>query len=1259
MGQGAYTFLEPYVPTLVRDWERLSPGARHRAIDGSMVFVDVSGFTTMSERLARRGKVGAEEVTDVIGETFDRLLAEAYACGGGLLKFGGDALLLFFSGEGHPHRATAAAHGMRAELRRSDTFSTSAGKVTLRMSVGAHSGLFHFFLVGGSHRELIVAGPATTETVTMEAAASAGQILLSRALAAALPRANRGRELGPGVLLAGTPPEVERTAVRPRRGRPDLEPYVPVALRETVLAGEVEPEHRSVTIAFLHFDGLDDRVLRGGPEAAADALDALVHATQQAVEARGVAFLASDVAHGGGKLIITAGAPVVTGADEEQVLLAVREIVAAETGLPLHVGVNRGPVYAGAVGPSYRKTYTVMGDPVNLAARLMARAEAGAVIATPAVLAASRTIFETTDLEPFHVKGKKLPIVASAVGAPSGSRATIAEAGLPLLGRDEELAALLAAWDAAGQGEGRVVEIVAEPGLGKSRLLDELLARVGDTPVIRAECRVFQVATPYFPFRALLRTALGLDGLDDAAAVAALARLVEQTAPELLPWLPLIAAPLDLDVAPSAEVEALDDEFRRSRLDESVAALVARVASEPAVVVIEDTHWMDEPSRDLLARTTERLAASPWLVVLTRRPGREGYVVDDRSGGVVRLELRPLGSAPVIDLIRAATVEAPLRPQQERELADRASGNPLFLIELLDALRRGDEVDALPASVEGLIQARIDSLPIAQRRRLRALSVMGSGFRVDHASATLGAEHSADVRAALRPLGEFLSVDRTGWVQFRHALIRDAAYAGLPYRRRQELHARVGDSILRAAGEAPEEQAELLAVHYWHARRWEQAWRFARIAGDRARTVYANVEAARFYERALSASQRLERLRREEVADLWRSLGEVREAVGEFDEAFEAFRRATLLSTDRIEMAELHERRAMVRYRIGAYRAALRETALGSKLVASRRSLAAQRARSSLMALRARIKLQQGHLREAIVIASAAARDAERTGARAALARSYSALDLAYERLGEPEKAVYELLALDIWRELGEQRVAAITEMNLGVRGYDDGRWDEAVSRYLAAKETLERVGDSAHAGLVSANLGEVLISRGATDEAEAVLRDARRALRASRFTDAAMFADIQVGRLAVTRGRLDEAVSILEQAVEEAASIHQPLLALDASVQLAIALVDRADAAGAVALLDEAERAAGDAAAGLRVPLARVRGVALTALGRFDEADAELTRGLPLARQQKLRYEELMLLRSRAVLTRARGAQPDELELREADDLAQLLSVR
>ncbi|HEV8057048.1 MAG TPA: adenylate/guanylate cyclase domain-containing protein, partial [Actinomycetota bacterium] len=197
--------LRPYAPRLLIRWLAEQPHQSFRTLEGSMVFVDISGFTKMSERLARHGKVGAEEVTEVLGAVFAKLLAVAYGEDGSLLKFGGDALLIWFSGTGHAARAATAAHGMRGTLRSVGRLDTTAGKVVLRMSVGVNSGTFHFFLVGESHREFMVTGPAASRTVDMESTATAGEILLSRDTAAALPSNVLGQPKGEGILLRSGP----------------------------------------------------------------------------------------------------------------------------------------------------------------------------------------------------------------------------------------------------------------------------------------------------------------------------------------------------------------------------------------------------------------------------------------------------------------------------------------------------------------------------------------------------------------------------------------------------------------------------------------------------------------------------------------------------------------------------------------------------------------------------------------------------------------------------------------------------------------------------------------------------------------------------------------------------------------------------------------------------------------------------------------------------------------------------------------------
>src|SRR3954465_13359147 len=238
--------LTAYLPRMAAEWELETPNARWRELDATCCFVDISGFTALSERLARRGRIGAEELTEVLNHVFGRMLGIAYDKGGSLLKFGGDALLLLFSGDDHACLGAEAAVAMRAALREARTLPTSVGRLNLRMSPGIPSGTFHFFRVGESHHELLVGGPAASETTRMEHGADAGEIVVSEATAARLPPRSCGAAKGDGLLLkwrkgvdGGPGPAVINDP-----GQATIEHAIPVALRTHLRHAAGESEHR-------------------------------------------------------------------------------------------------------------------------------------------------------------------------------------------------------------------------------------------------------------------------------------------------------------------------------------------------------------------------------------------------------------------------------------------------------------------------------------------------------------------------------------------------------------------------------------------------------------------------------------------------------------------------------------------------------------------------------------------------------------------------------------------------------------------------------------------------------------------------------------------------------------------------------------------------------------------------------------------------------------------------------------------------------
>jgi class 3 adenylate cyclase/tetratricopeptide (TPR) repeat protein len=1251
--------LAPYFPRLVIDWITTEPDARHREEIGTVAFVDISGFTKLSEGLARHGKVGAEELTAAIGTCFVSLLDLAVAYGGRLLKFGGDALLLFFSGEAHAARACRAAIEMRRALRDVGRMTVLGQRVALRMSVGVHSGLFNFFLVGDSHREFIVAGPEASTVVTMEGTADAGEIVMSPATAAALRPAAVGAAKGPGFLLRRAPPVPDDSFVpfEPVADHVDLRCGIPVGLRGALVTAHQESEHRRVTIAFVHFDGTDEMVRHEGPQVTADRLDALVTITQRAVERQEVTFLGTDADRDGGKIILVAGAPATSGDDEHRMLLAVREIMDAKAPLPIRIGVNRGSVFAGEVGPPYRRTFTVMGDAVNLAARLMAKAETGQILSTPELLERSRTRFETVDLEPFYVKGKSRPVQAQAVGARVGARAVNPTLELPLLGREAEERQLAELAASAAAGHGSVVEIVGDTGSGKSRLASALRAIASDRLQLTAVCERYDSATPYHEVRRLLRSLLDLppEGGDDAMSVRFLAE-VKGRAPELLPWAPLIAMAVGVSVPETAESRDLEEEFRRPRLASAVIELLAKLLPDAGLFIIEDAHNMDEASADLFGHLAVAVGATSWLWCTTRSDVPAGFVAPE--GSSTRIELRPLTQQAALQLARAVTEEAPLSERELLLLVERSGGSPLFLRELIGAAMSGDSVDSLPESIEEVAAARIDRLPVDARRLLRRMSVLGQSFTVDLLADVVDDLPGSD-DLTWSQVEEFVTRDGQGTVSFRDSLLRDSAYGGLTFKLRGELHSRAADSIRRRSVSGYEEQPELLSFHYLHSQRFSEAWEFSLRAAERAVTVYANTEAAEFYERGITAARRLPRLSAGQVAVIYEAMGDARNRSGEYTAAAAAYRSARrLIGEDAVSQARLMLKLARVQGWLDRYGNALRWISRGLRVLEHVAGADADRQRAELLGWYGRFCQEQGHHRRAVRWCTRAVEGAEAAGDKAVLADALRVMDWAAMDLGTLDRPDNLERALTLFEELNDLPGQAGVLNMLGGFAYFKGDWGKASALYLRAQATVRRTGNAVMDAFYVFNLAEIALDQGHLAEAEEALVSVLRTWRAAGYRSGTGYAKGKLARVAAGQQRYEDARRLYREAIDELSDIGSRGEVLEVQAGLAECLLLEGDVAGARSLADETiaqAQALGGVAP--QIPaLLRVRGAALAISGDEAGARESLRQSLQAAEVREAEYETALTLRVLAALE----ADPGEREVlaRSAEPILAKLEV-
>jgi class 3 adenylate cyclase/tetratricopeptide (TPR) repeat protein len=1251
--------LRPFVPRLVIDWLREAPEANHRLVEGTLAFVDISGFTAMTERLARKGKVGAEEVNDVLDRCFTELLAVAYADGSGLVKWGGDAVLLLFQGDEHAARASRAAVGMRAALRRIGRLQTSAGQVTLRMSVGIHSGAFHFFMVGDRHRELVLTGPAATRTVEMESLASAGEIAISKETAAQLDPRVLGRELEGGMLLRRAP----RAASVPNRESPDvatidLEACLPPPIREHLLTGPVEPEHRHITAAFVQFGGTDELLEQAGPTEVADALDACIRSVQEAAYRNDVSFFETDIAHDGGKIMLIAGAPRSTGEEEERMLATARAIMDGARALPLRIGVNGGHVFAGEFGPPYRRTYSVKGDCVNLAARLMAKAERGQIIASREVVEAARTPVELVALEPFLVKGKSKPVHALAVGRPtrvaSGRRASTR---LPLIGRGREITVLREGLRSAREVGGVTVELVGEPGIGKSRLVEELVEEAHDMVVASAACELYESSTPYFPFRRLLRDLLGIpDWTSSALAAQRLQDRVAADLPHLIPWLPLLGIPLDVDLPATPETERLEERFRRQRLEEVTSELLGWILPTPTLLVFEDVHWMDEASSELLRRLASDLGDRPWMMCVTRRT-RSASILPE-SVRSISLTVEPLPGREVAVLVSAATEEAPIPAHEMAALAERSGGNPLFLKELVAASRSAASFEVLPDSVEALVAAEIDRLAPPDRTLLRYASVLGPSFDSSLVDTALAGLVPSTGDQAWRRLADFVERGPSDSFHFRHALIRDAAYEGLPYRRRRDLHARVGETIEAAAGE---EQAELLSFHFFLAQRFEKAWRYSRLAGDRAQAKYALVDAGNLFRRALDAAKNVPDIPARDIADVYEALGDMRDRVGVYEEAAVSYKRARrLVSGDPVVEAKLLLKEAWTAERVGRYQQALRWVSRGRRVLEGVDGDEANRQRARLSAWYAAIRQGQGRYREVLRWCRRAIEEAEASGDKDALAHAYFIMDWAYVDLGELDKATNSQRALELYEELGNLGTAATVLNNMGMFAYFRGRWDEAMDLYQRGHDTRLKIGDTVDAAMGTMNIGEILSDQGRLEEAEATFRDVFRVWVAAGRKEFIALTTSNLARVASRSGRHESALEMFDVALQMFEDMGDDGEALEVEARIAECLLFKGDREEALAKCQETlKRARSLGGVPPQIPLLyRIKGLALLQSGSPAEAREAFEESLAAARFRQAAYEVALSLRALGDLARVTGEPVDEEADRESRSILDRLGV-
>lgn len=1101
--------LLPYVARLCLSWDGRSG---HRRVEGTLVSADIAGFTTLGERLADLGREGSEELTAILNDRFAAMIESVHLRGGDVLKFGGDALLCWFEGPGHAERAVHAAAKMRASLRGS-VQSELAGAVKLGVSIGLHAGRHDMALIRvHDHRELVVAGPGATATIAAESAADAGEILATRASLAHLSGDGVVRERGDHIVVEPAGPD--RQPGPPPVGHRRPERYLPESQRRWLeVQSQSLGEHRRVPILFVKIENTDADLRDGRPDRFIERVTATLAGIAAVCDRHGVSWLGTDVVENGIKVILGAGVPQHIRDEDAAAAWVARQILNECTEFPVRIGVHRGPVFVCNLGSDERRVYTVMGDPVNLAARLMVRADPGTALTTDDVLSRASVHVETTPQPPWLPKGKSEMVHAFTIDSlrPRMTQNDHA-ADVSFVGRRRELSTLRSLWVLAGHGEGHVVSLSGDAGSGKSRLVTEFVERAEPTSILRARGYFGGQARPYQYTQRPLRQALGLsEELAEDRAGVALTTWLSQHLPQHLALAPLVAPAFGASVPSTPESQAILSEFAGDRIAVVVHDVLATALRETTLFLFEDIDYADLASRALVEHLAKRAGGHPWLLVLSSRDGTLA------SAAATVHELEPIDTELLEALVRHGG--HPLTPNRVRELAIRAGGNPLFALEL------GLSADAteIPENVESAVTGRLDALDVTVRGQLLDAAVLG-------------------VASDLEVLGRALSLpaDADGWfgadafvalidgqLRYRHAVFQEVAYSLLSYRRRRELHRRVGTWL-----EEHRPSDRLALSGQWSASGDHRpAWRYSLLAAEDARSHAALGDTLTLYQRAMEHGRLLPDLDRTELARVAEQVGDVAELTGDYNVAAKSFEMArrwyggALSAEVRImrKLGTLQERRAN-------YPQALRWYSRARRQVMERAGEAANVLLADVHVAVAGVRYRQGRYDECLAVANDAARAARLAGSDRALAHAHHLMESVYTFRGVPSEHGERALAL--FRRVGDDVYVANTLNNLGTAAYFAGDWDVAIERWREYVEVMESAGATRFAAVGHSNLGEILSDQGLWAEAAQHLDLARGGFEAAGYELGRLVTRSNQGRLAVRRGDPDEGIEILRSAL-------------------------------------------------------------------------------------------------------------------------------
>jgi adenylate cyclase len=908
---------------------------------GSVLFADISGFTPLTAALLKELGLsrGPEELTRQLNLVYDALIAEVDRYGGSVIGFAGDAITCWLDGD-DGSRAVACGLAMQQTMDQFKAITTPSGTVvSLAMKAAVAAGAVRRFVVGDPKVQLVdaLAGSPLNRMAAAEHQAEKGEVVVAPELVTQLGDrlviTERRTDPETGLEFAVVTGLTQEVTPQPwpalteeldeRQVRAWILP--PVYERLQSGQGQFLAEIRAAVALFVRFGGIDF----DGDEQAGQKLDAYLKWVQRILTRYEGFLIQLTIGDKGCYLYAAFGAPITHENDPARAVATAVELQTAPPELAfigqIQIGISRGRMRTGAYGGTTRRTYGVLGDETNMAARLMTRAEPGQIIISQQVADAVSQEYRLEYLGLIQVKGKIEPLPVSLVlgRRQQGARRPINLFPTPLVGREVELAQLEAYLAGSLSGAGQVVRLEGPAGVGKSHLVSEYAERAlrGFWRVVSGSCQSTSQDISYHAWRQIFRTLFFLvddDNQEDPQARDACHLAVVETAlydlnPAWLIRLPLLGDLLRLPIDDNETTAAFDPHLRREALLTLAIDLIQSWArTQPLLLLIEDAHWLDEASRELtiaLARVITRTSTPVLLVLVHRPPLYENQPLlpelndlpnshhlelgDLSPEGVAALVANRLHSQPAPLLLNLIQIQARGNPffveelletlREANNLAQRSDGSWTLSDTLMTSLRRANcltqdsqgeiilnpDVSLVPAdlglpdSIHGLVLSRLDRLLEAHKLTIKVASVIGRVFQFQ----LLADSHpvAQEIETLLKQIKEIEEREFTRLevpVPSLTHIFKHNITRDVAYETLLEAQQR---QLHLAVAEAMEsllpDAIEQLAYHFSRAGVRDKTLHYLDLAAHKAQREYANETALNYYQQALALEERWEWLK--------------------------------------------------------------------------------------------------------------------------------------------------------------------------------------------------------------------------------------------------------------------------------------------------------------------------------------------------------------------------------------------------------------